>query len=175
MPMRTNPVRKLKRCIRAELHEMLSRMSIVTLILCFITALLPTVLLSALLLWKAFFFPAALPKLLWGIFLPIWVLFSSVPPAFVCAVLLSFPAGQVRCVFRILLPACTLLLLLSCMFSLFLLYHTAYFLCVFCAALLTFVSLFCIPYAYRLSQITGGIMLISTVWNFTVFFIALHF
>lgn len=173
--MLCRPMKKIRCRLSAELHEMLSRMSLFTLILCFAAALLPSFLLSALIAWKAVFFPAALPKLIWGMFLPLWILFSSVPPALTAAVLLSFPAGQVRCVMRILLPACTLLVLFSDLYVLLLLYHITYFLCVLCAAVMAAVSLLCVFHAWRLSMITGLFMLLSCFWNCMLFFISIGF
>lgn len=55
--MLCRPMKKIRCRLSAELHEMLSRMSLFTLILCFAAALLPSFLLSALIAWKAVFFP----------------------------------------------------------------------------------------------------------------------
>ncbi|MGM9626311.1 MAG: hypothetical protein ACI3XM_11470 [Eubacteriales bacterium] len=173
--MLCRPMKKIRCRLSAELHEMLSRMSPLTMIICFAAALLPAFLLSALIAWKAVFFPAALPKVIWGLFLPLWILFSAVPPALTAAVLLSFPAGQIRCVMRILLPACTLLVLLSDLYVLLLLYHITYFLCVLCAAVMAAVSLLCVFHAWRLSMITGLLMLFSCFWNCMLFFISVGF
>ena len=166
---------RIRRRCRAELHEMMSRLSLPVLLLCFTAALLPALLLSALLCWKAFFFPAALPAFCRGLFLPLWLLLSVVPPALCASVLLSFPAGQVRCILGRLLPVCMLLLLLADLYVLLLLYHLPYLLCVLCALGCALGALCSLPAALGLSLVTGLVMGLTAVWNILLALISLGF
>ncbi len=166
-------IKKSKRHLLLQIHELLSKTSFCILVLCLIAALLPTLLLYLLLIWKSIFFPATVPIM--PILLLPFLLMSIIPAALLCAFLLSMPYIQTRCVIHILLPISTILLLLSNIYLLLLIYHVPYVFCIICAAFMVLLSFLALPRAHVFSEAAYLFFLISGIGAFLLFLISICF
>ena len=142
---------------------------------CFIISLTPGVLLAFLLGWKVMFFPAAMPHLPWICFLPVWLLFSCAIPALCASAVLAMPAHLSGRCLTVLVPVCTMQLLLAFSWSLFLLYHLPPLFCMLSSLLCTVSGFFAFRYAARLGTPVGALMLIFGLWNVFLIFLCAGF
>ena len=171
-------IRFLRRCRRkffcsaAQLYSLLCRPLF---FFCFLLSFTPGVLLTCLLAWKAMFFPAAMPHLLWLLFLPAWLFFSCSIPSLCASAALAMKAPySFRCL-TVLVPICTMQLLLSFSWSLFLLYHLPPLFCVLSAAICSISGLLCFRYASKLCPPVGSLMLLFGLWNVCLLFLSADF
>lgn len=140
---------------------------------CFAVSLAPGVLLGALLGWKAIFFPAAMPQIIWGLFLPLWFLFSCTLPALCACTTLALPAKYSGRALMRLAPVYTMQLLFAYAWALFLLYRFPLLFCVLSAASAAVSALLCVRYSAVFGIGCGMFMLFSGIWDvFLVFFSA---
>ena len=142
---------------------------------CFLSATAPAILLAILLGWKAAFFPASMPQLLWILFLPLWLLFSCVMPALCASAVLAMPPGiSGRCASQ-LTPIFTLQILLAFAWALFLLYRFPPLFCMLSAAVCAIAALLCVRYCARLGAFAACSMLCVGLWNVLLVFLCARF
>ena len=132
---------------------------------CFLLSLTPGILLASLLGWKAMFFPAAMPHLPWILFLPVWLILSCGIPSLSASVVLAMPSYLTGRCLTVLVPVCTMHLLLAFSWSLFLLYHLPPLFCMLAALVSAVSGLLAYRHASRLGAPIGGLMLIFSLWN----------
>ncbi len=166
--------RAFSRCIAASAGALSASLSAPLFLLCVSAAISPGILLACLLGWKAFFFPASMPGVVWILFLPMWLILSCGIPSVIAAALLS-----ARCIctgwLAVLIPVCTAQLLLSYLWALCLLYRMPMPLCVFSCAVCAVSALLNVRALWRWYPILGTLMLIDGVWNTLLVFLCADF
>ncbi len=171
---------KLRRCaasraVIGSVSGLCSVLSVPLFIFCLLTAVSPGLLLGCMLGWKAFFFPAAMPALIWMFFLPLWLLGSCAVPAVCASAILA--ARRTFCLRQMTtaLPICTMQLLLSYFWALCLLYRMPPFFCMLSCAVCAVSALLLVRYLWRWFPILGTLMLIGGIWNVLVVFLCADF
>ena len=167
--------RRISRSFRIAQIQLFCGLSKPLFLFCFLTALLPGLLLASLLGWKALLFPAAVPHLWWRLFLPLWVLFSCALPSFCAAVILSSRRDICMRGLFILVPICTLHLLLSFLWALMLLYRMPPFFCMISAAVCAVSALLSVYRTGRQCPPLGFLLLIGGIWNALLVFLCADF
>ncbi|MBE6657772.1 MAG: hypothetical protein E7604_04920 [Ruminococcaceae bacterium] len=168
-------VRRCTRVLLCSLGDLYAILSKPLFFFCFLIAVSPGLMLAFLLGWKALFFPASMPALLWGLFLPAWLICSCGIPALCSAAVLAMPPrffGHGPCIF---VPVCTMQLLLAFLWALMLLYRFPPLCCVLSALLCAISSLLCIGFASRLAAGLGLFMFLGGGWNVLLVFLSTGF
>ncbi len=166
------PLRRLKCRLTAELSTAAAQCAAIPFTLCFISAVLPSALLSVMLLRKAWFLPHSLPDAPWGSLLFWWFCCSVFPCAATAAWLLSSPYPLSRhTLARSLVFLCTATLLLSDVLGILFFCHAWTLFCVVCAVFLSLCSLCLLPFAYRFSALLFSSSMLTAVFHVVVFFL----
>ena len=168
----------LRRAYRSQLcslGQLIGSVSIPLFVFCMVLAILPGVLLSALLVWKALFFPTVMPRLLWGIFLPLWLLLSCMIPAFCAASSLAVHSPACSSRMCIWIPISVMHLLLAFLWALFLLYGLPSLFCMLSAGICAISALVCVRAAAKQHLCIGTAMLIFGIWNVFLVFLCADF
>lgn len=167
--------RTVSRCIIASASALTASLSVPRFLFCMLTAMSPGILLACLLGWKAFFFPASMPGVVWILILPLWLALSCGIPSVCAAAVLSAR----RCIsagfLAVQTPLCTMQLLLSYLWALCLLYRMPTPLCVFCCCVCAVSALLNVRALWRWYPILGALMLIGGIWNTLLVFLCADF
>lgn len=158
-----------------SVNGLLSVLSLPLFVFCVLISVSPGLLLGCMLGWKAFFFPASMPSIIWGLFLPLWVLLSCIPSALCASAMLS--VKRCFCVRQtaVAVPVCTMQLLLSYFWALCLLYRMPMFLCVLCSVICAVSALLLVRFLWKWYPILGVFMLIGGIWNTLLVFLCADF
>ena len=151
--------------IRCMLQMPYHDVSIPLFVLCMIPACTGGILLAVLTAWKAVFFPAAVPNLLWWIFLPVWLTVSCFIPAGIASCILSSRNHTLRSLHAHLCTACTAELLLAHLWTLTVLYRFPPLFCMIISISAALLSLFSLPASFRFCDGAGLLNGIYAVWN----------
>ena len=167
--------RRLHRHLFCTFHPLFSALSRPLFFFCFLLAVSPGILLASLLGWKALFFPAAVPHLLWGIFLPLWLMLSCGIPALCASAVLS--ARRELCIrqMSVTVPICTMQMLLAFLFALWILYRMPPFFCMLTSAVCAVSALLSVRFAAKWQRGLGVLMLIGGIWNTLLVFLCADF
>ena len=167
--------RRIRRTLICSFTQLSSELSKPLLLFCFLTGCLPGLLLAVLLGWKAMFFPTAVPQIWWGLFLPLWFLFSCMLPSFCASALLSSRCGVTKRGLFPLVPVCTMQLLFAYLWALMLLYRMPPLFCMAAALVCAVSALLSVCTAVRWYPALGFLLLICGVWNALLVFLCADF
>ena len=168
-------LRRAYRSLLCSISLLTGSLSMPLFLLCMVLAILPGILLSALLGWKALFFPTVMPHLPWAFFLPMWILFSCMLPAFCAASTLADRCTVSRHWMCTLVPISVMQLLLSFLWALFLLYGMPSLLCMLSAGICAISALIFVRPAAKQYLCIGAILLIDGIWNVFLVFLCADF
>lgn len=133
---------------------------------CFFCCLLPAsasgFLPALLLLWRAVWFPAAVPDLWWWLFLPLWLLFSCILPALTASAVLSSRRAVHDCMLGFL---CTVQLLLAHSWALCVLYGFPALLLSVISLTAAAVCLLSLPHAFRFADGAAVLCGAGALWD----------
>ena len=159
------PCRRNTNRIRCMLTAMFEDISLPLFMLCLIPACSTGFLLALLLAWKAAFFPAAVPHLLWWLFLPLWLSLSCFLPSVIASCILSSRNHHQLYRHAHLCTACTAELLLAHLWTLTVLYRFPPVICMAVSAGISIVCLFSLPASFRFCDGAGVLTGLCAIWN----------
>ena len=154
---------------------LLSALSLPLFLLCVSVSVSPGLLLGCMLGWKAIFFPASVPSLAWGLFLPLWTVLSCAVPALCASAMLSVRHGFCVRQTAFAVPVCTMQLLLACLWALCLLYRMPMPLCVLSCVICAVSALLLVRLLWKWYPMLGILMLIGGIWNVFLVFLCADF
>lgn len=167
--------RRMNRFLFGSFHQLFSGLSLPLFLFCFLLSVSPGILLASLLCWKALFFPAAVPHLCRGIFLPVWLLCSCGIPAFCASAALSARKEYSMRRLSATVPIGTMQLLLAFLFALWILYRMPPFFCMLSAAVSAVSALLSACFTAKWQSGITILMLIGGIWNTLLVFLCADF